>query len=103
MSIKALVGNAADPEQVKEAEGKERFEVKEQVKDLRFLLSTPQGKRFIWRALEQCSVFKGGFAAPDQLMFREGERNIGTWLLAQITEANPHALIEMMKEREKDA
>jgi hypothetical protein len=99
---KAYVGNAADAEQVQEADRKERFEVKTQVKDLKAILSTQEGKRFIWRMVEQCGVYRGGFLPRDESIFRDGEQNIGIWLLAQVTEANPNALIEMMKQGEKE-
>lgn len=102
-SKKALVGNAADPQQVKEAEQKERFERREEEKDLAFLLSTKPGQRFLWKVLEFCGVFNGGYQEPNQLMFRAGERNVGVWLLSQITEADSEALITMMKRENENA
>lgn len=96
------MGNAADPQQVKEAEIKERFNAKSELKDLAAILELPHGRRFLWRVLEKANVFNAGFAEPGQLMFREGKRDLGVWLMSEIVSANPDALINMMKEGKKD-
>jgi hypothetical protein len=95
---KALVGNAADPQQVKDAALKERLNLRDEAKDLRDILEMPQGRRFIWKLLEKTRVFSAGFLEPNLLTFREGERNVGVFLLGEIQKANPDSLIQMMKE-----
>ena len=45
--MKPLVKNAADPGQVKEAESKLKRHRERELNDVRAVLSTPEGRRFI--------------------------------------------------------
>lgn len=89
--------NVADKNQVDRAKQKEKFNREDELKDLQFILNSIEGKRFVWRYLEKCGVFQSSFTGNSETYFREGERNIGLQLLADITEANVESLIEMMK------
>lgn len=97
--MKTLVKNAADKEQVESAERKERYGRKVQLADLRQILATDYGRRFIWRYLEECHVFGSVFNNSGSITyFNEGRRDVGRVLLADVTEANDEALIQMMRE-----
>lgn len=50
--------------------------------DWRWLLSTPQGRRIFAELLEYTGVFRAGFFTGDELVFREGARNVGARYLA---------------------
>lgn len=97
---RALVGNAADEEQVREAAEKSRTNREKQLDDVYWVLSTKQGRRFYYRILEECGVFRLSYRAgqPDLTAFNEGTRNIGLMLLTEINEACPDAYTLMMKE-----
>lgn len=93
--------NAADEAQVKESAKRAERERRREVDDFRRLLAQPEGRRFVWRYLERCGVFRLSWhsgSSHGDVSFREGERNIGLMLLADIENANPHALITMMTE-----
>lgn len=92
-----MVKNVADPEQVNQADLKERINAKDETRDLLAVLATPQGRRVMWRVLTRCHLYHAGFCEPNAMMFREGERNVGAWLQAEIIRAGPEAYIEMMK------
>lgn len=94
---KPLVRNAADPDQVKKAKDKEKFNREDEILDLKEVLATHSGRRFIWRYLEKCGVFTSSFTGNSETFFKEGSRNIGLQLLADVQEANIESLIEMMK------
>jgi hypothetical protein len=96
--MKSLVQNAADPTQVKEAEKKDKLERDLQIDDMKFILSTPQGRRLVWRYLEFCGIFRSIWHPSAEIHFNEGMRNVGLRLITDIEEANPDALVLMMKE-----
>lgn len=90
------MSNAANKAQIKKAENRE----KKVIEDLRQILETEYGRRFVWRYLERCGVFRGGAPGTSALLeyFSKGERNIGLQLLSEIEEAGPDYLIKMMIE-----
>jgi len=98
-----LVRNAADKEQVKGAKRKEKSRRENEVVDTQYILSSFNGRRFLWRYLELCGVFKTSFSPESsQAAFNEGQRNVGLRLLSDINEANPDAYLQMMKESKGD-
>lgn len=99
MSKDALVKNAADPEQVSAAVEQENFIRNSEVDDLLFVLSTVQGRRFIWRLLGFCGVRQTVYATdPHHTYFLEGKRTVGLKLHADIEEHRPEAYLEMINE-----
>jgi hypothetical protein len=93
--------NAADPQQVKSAEKKAKRLRDEELEDVRFLLKSEQGKRFMWRYLKKCKIFHSIWHASALIHFEEGRRQVGLEILSDITEASPPALVEMMTNKEK--
>lgn len=101
-SNKALVGNASDSQQVKNAKRSEESKRNQELNDVEFVLSTPQGRRFLWRLLGVCHVFKTSFTGNSTTFFNEGKRDIGLRLLADINEASPNSYLKMMQEAKKE-
>lgn len=100
---KALVGNASDPAQVSAAEEKAVFGRKRELSDLRHVLSSPQGRRFVWRYLGACGVFtQRNCFEPNQTFYNEGRRSIGLQILSEVTEAEPSAYLTMAQEAKKE-
>ncbi len=96
---KAFVKNAADIKQVKSAGQKVRTERERELKDMAFILSTEQGRRYIWRMLRITGVDKQTFEGDiNWSVFNSGERNVGLRIKTDINEADPMSLITMMKE-----
>lgn len=104
---KAFVGNAADPKQVKDGERKERWKRSDEIGDVQFLLSHPQGRRFFHRYFEKCGLFECSWEASARIHFNEGRRSVALDLLKDVKEANPVLFLEMtLKEHyeiDKDA
>lgn len=69
-------------------------------KDLRAVMSTAAGRRFIWRLLENAGVFRSSFVtgAPDATAFNEGARNNGLALLGDIMNDASEKYLIMQKE-----
>lgn len=99
--MKSFVANAADETQVKKASSKVKSLREKQLNDVRFILSDVQGRRFLYRYLEEAGVFKSSFTGSSETFFNEGQRNIGLKLLADITEADVEAFVKMMAEAKK--
>lgn len=96
------MSNISNPAFVKEQEKKVKTREQREEDDLYSVLNTKQGRRFIWKWLSECGIFRAGFCTPDELMFREGARNVGTKLLAQIMKISPELFKLMQEESEEE-
>lgn len=100
--MKAQVKNAADSEQVKDAQDKLQRVREREIEDVRFILNDKRGRRFLWRQLEECGVFRSSANnSGSWTYFNEGQRNIGLKLLTEITDASPDAYLLMLKENKE--
>lgn len=97
---RAFVKNAADPKQVKDAARKEKRVREEELADVAALLTTAQGRRVLWRMLVYCKVFAEVFddSTPNRTAFNAGVRNVGLFLMQEITAADETAFFLMMQE-----
>lgn len=73
-------------------------------KQLQEIMAFRRGRAFVYRILEQCGIYRTSFASDAMAMaFREGERNVGLRLLAEVTEVSPEKYYTMLKEaRERE-
>jgi hypothetical protein len=104
MTQEAYVGNAADPKQVKRAKQKERLAAKREQDDLVTVLSTVQGRRYLWGLLADCGVFRLSYVpgASHQTEFNEGRRSIGLKTMAEIHAVDPALYVVMAQEAAND-
>ncbi len=99
---KAFVKNAADESQVKEADYKAKRGRERELDDVRYVLSNVQGRRFLWRYIKECGIFQTSFTGvANTTFFREGEKNVGLRMMADINESEPEMWITMMKENKE--
>src|SRR5574340_1333024 len=74
-----------------------------EIEDFKWLMAHKQGRRIVWRLLEQYGVFRSSFSTePLEMAFLEGQRNDGLRLLADIHEHAPDRYVEMLRDQ-KDA
>ena len=74
----------------------EAFEREVEVKQLAQILSDEGCRDFLWRVLAHCHVFQSSYDRNfGDMARREGERDVGLWLLNEITEADPKAFVAM--------
>lgn len=67
--------------------------------DLRAVLSTAWGRRFFWRLVARCGPMQSAFDTNALIMaHKEGERNIGRWLWAEMEASYPEAWETMRAE-----
>lgn len=63
------------------------------------IMSTPHGRAWYWRKLEAAHIFATDFTGEALSgAFRQGERNIGIQLHAELMRAAPDAYVLMIKE-----
>ena len=97
------VYNAADEGQVK---GRQKKEVREGIQagiDIKAVMSTPEGRRFMHRLIGFCGIHQPSFNTNALAMaFREGHRNVGLYLETEITSACPSSYLLMQSEAIKE-
>jgi hypothetical protein len=97
-----LVTNAANENQLKSAAHKENLIEEFRAKDFRKLLEQKEFRRFAWRYLCDCHVFKQTFDHSGSVTsFNEGKRSVGLKLMAEIVDSSPEAYLQMMKENQQ--
>lgn len=69
-----------------------------QIEDLRWLMSDKRGRRVMWRVLEQAGVYRSSYTGDNTTFFNEGQRNMGLWLMDEITTHCLTEYTEMLKE-----
>lgn len=80
----------------------ERLAKEKEQNDLRWVMSTKQGRRFVYRLLSRAGVFQSSFNTNNAVMaFNEGNRNAGLQLLTDIMEACPERYTEMLTEQKE--
>lgn len=67
--------------------------------DLRTVMASPQGRRFIWRLIDRAGMWRSSWTERREgTDFREGERNTALRLWADLQRACPESLLRMQKE-----
>ncbi len=94
--------NAADPKSIDKKSKADKLHNSIEVADVRFLLGTQQGRRYVWRHLTNAGIFETSFTGNSTTFFNEGKRAVGLKMLAEVMEANPEAYVVMMSEAKAD-
>lgn len=66
--------------------------------DVKWLMSSKQGRRFVWRLLGEAGVFRTSFTGNSETFFKEGKRAIGLFILGEISAHSPEAYALMQTE-----
>lgn len=71
---------------------------KQELQDIKDLLKTKAGHRFIWRILERAGIFRANPTQEHAAMAeREGQRKLGLMIFADVIEACPEKYLAMIK------
>lgn len=98
-----MIKNAADPAQIKEAVRKEKSARFKELEDVKSILSTKAGRRFYYRYMKECGVFRISYTGNgSETFFNEGQRNVGLKFLADINDADPEIYATMIKENQEE-
>lgn len=82
-----------------ESEIQQNLRRMQELQDIEHVMSSEQGRRFMWRMLSLAGVFRSSMTGNSQTFFNEGMRVIGTTLMGDIAEAELEEL-ELKMRRE---
>lgn len=102
MSDKDKAFNAAEESQVKDRKRKDERLRDIELADMKKMMSTREGRRFVWRLLDRAGVFRTSFTGNSTTFFNEGQRNIGLIVLADVMAAAADQYVVMMNESKED-
>jgi hypothetical protein len=102
MSDKDKSFNAAEESQVKDRKRKDERLRDIELADMKKMMSTCEGRRFVWRLLDRAGVFRTSFTGNSTTFFNEGQRNIGLIVLADVMAAAADQYVVMMNESKED-
>lgn len=74
----------------------------QEVEDFKHVVGSVEGRRFLWRLLEKTGVYRSSFTGSSETFFREGQRNVGLFLIGEIHEICPEVYTTMLKEQRND-
>lgn len=66
--------------------------------DLAWLMSSPRGRRVVWRFLEATGLHVSSFTGSSETFFREGKRAVGLDIQGKVAKAAPQDFHQMMQE-----
>jgi hypothetical protein len=66
--------------------------------DWKWLMSSKQGRRIAWRLLDKAGVYRTSFTGNSETFFKEGMRNMGLFIVAEIQAHSPEAYALMLTE-----
>lgn len=106
-----MLGESIDPTEtdelnrlIEEKAEADKLRRLEEAEDLKVILATLPGRRFMWRLLEEAKTFRNPFTGiAAQTDFNCGQQNLGQRYLALIMEFAPSRFVEMLAEKEADA
>ncbi|QII84180.1 endopeptidase [Bordetella hinzii] len=81
----------------------ERLAREREKSDLCVVMGSKEGRRVVWRLLEQAGIHRISFVPGDPLAtaFNEGQRNLGLKLQADVEAASQKRFIDMMREAQE--
>ena len=81
----------------------QRVKQEQEASDLKYLMSLPQFRRFMWRQLEETGMFRTSFSMNGlEMAFREGQRNLGIKLTSELTTHCPNDYSKMQREAKSE-
>jgi hypothetical protein len=95
-------GPLADKEKVRKKGLQERLNRRTELSDVSVMLSTRSGRRFFWRLLTQCGIFRSSMTGNNTTFFNEGRRDVGLHFLADSQEFPDLYLLMMRESREPE-
>lgn len=86
-----------DRRKAKDVEAREHDREQEE-EDMRWVMAQPQGRRLMSRILGLCGVYRSSYTGNSETFFREGMRNIGLILVADMQTLTPGDFVKLLQE-----
>lgn len=92
-----------DSKKVKEVKQKVKDQRRQELDDIRTVMSNASGRRLMWKMLERCGTFRTIFNTDSLTMsYHAGQQDLGHFLMAEIVEADENLLLKIMKDNKKE-
>lgn len=95
--------NAGDAQQVDERKRQAKDIERRRIAGLKAIVDHPDARLWLWGLLSFCGIARSSFTGNSETFFREGQRNVGLRIQAELTEHHPDKYIDMLKEGAKNA
>lgn len=96
---KQFTTNSTDEKVIESSQKKVSKKKLLEEEDVRSVLKMDSGRRYIWKILERCGIFRSGFVGgTEQLFFLDGRRDIGQQVLNDILNVDPFIFTQMVEE-----
>lgn len=89
---------ATTPKQAAAQSEQQRIQREREVADLVAVMGSPAGRRFVWKLLGECGLYRSSYHPSALIHFNEGQRSIGLALLASLTADCPELYLTMQSE-----
>lgn len=73
----------------------------QELNDIRSMLKTPYGTRFLRRLMKEGRIFCSTYTGSESTYFYEGQRNLALKFFGDVAEAAPEKLGELMIEKKE--
>ncbi|NIF51413.1 hypothetical protein [Burkholderia sp. Ax-1724] len=94
--------NAGDPGKVGERRSKVKQLEDRRANGLRQIMSSPDGRAWMWELLASCEIFSPCFTGNSTTFFNEGKRAVGLPVFHAVTELFPDQYLLMAKEAKQN-
>lgn len=95
--------NAGDEQDVRQKKARHAQREQKRVQGLQRIVQHEDSRLWLWDLLEKCGIFRTSFTGNSETFFKEGARNVGLIVQADVMKHAPETYITMMKEGDKNA
>lgn len=79
---------------------REKRRVHQRESDLKAVMSTAEGRRFVWYLLDDiCQLHGGSYTGNSQTFFNEGRRSVGIQVMQELQRIVPERYLDMVGEQ----
>ena len=97
------MSDRTNPDVIKEGKKEVALRLAQEREDFQHVMKSPQGRRVMWRILEQSKMLATDlFAGDERTNVNIGRRDMGVWLYTEIMEHAPEQFIKILQERMKE-
>lgn len=96
-----MIKNVADKKAIEEQKEILKLKQDQRQSDLKFIMSHPQGIRFLKSFISELRIFDPSFTGGSETFFNEGKRSIGLKLIEEIRSADESKFLEIIKKESK--
>lgn len=90
--------DASNPRQVKDAKIRDQLRRENELADVKALMETPVGRRYIWRYIQVCRPMSDPFTGNSETFRNCGLQTIGKMMFAEVLENCPELYMLMARE-----